>query len=283
MGEKVVIIRLNYDGIFKKDSYAGGKSFAVSKLDTEEFSYSVLMEFVKDYLHLTEIGGIYMGDDSGWKLLTNDKELLKLVDGCENEGEIVLYVDTVVEREIEPSVQMQPWVIVRPRPDITQGTVKEQVKRKFVTAHQLKQQQQKKMKMKQKQTQPPRRILSPRQCKKPVAGNTPHEEPTVNKEPPVNKEPNVNKEPPLNKEPTINKNSTVKRKLNLQDGNTNGKTDIAVQSAAQPLPEVDEYEQERINHVLENRAKFKELGLDKYMPPLKIPTIRKNKRKEQDQ
>ena len=122
MGEKVVTIRLNYDGIFKKDSYAGGKSFAVSKVDTEEFSYSVLMEFVKDYLHLTEIGGICMGDDSGWKLLTNDKELLKLVDdGCENKGEIVLYVDMVVEREIEPSVQMQPWVIVRPRPDITQG------------------------------------------------------------------------------------------------------------------------------------------------------------------
>ena len=47
-----------------------------------------------------------------------------------------------------------------------------------------------------------------------------------------------------------------------------------LQSAAQPLPEVNEYEQERINHVLENRAKFKELGLDKYMPPLKIPTIR---------
>ncbi|KAL1831023.1 hypothetical protein ACET3Z_000674 [Daucus carota] len=110
MGEKVVTIRLNYDGIFKKDSYAGGKSFAVSKVDTEEFSYSVLMEFIKDYLHLTEIGGICMGDDSGWKLLTNDKELLKLVDdGCENKGEIVLYVDMVVEREIEPSVQMQPW------------------------------------------------------------------------------------------------------------------------------------------------------------------------------
>ena len=58
-----------------------------------------------------------------------------------------------------------------------------------------------------------------------------------------------------------------------------------LQSAAQPLPEVDEYEQERINHVLENRAKFKELGLDKYvpLPTLKTPTIRKNKRKEQDQ
>lgn len=114
-------VRLYYEGIFKKTTYSGGKTFAACRVDTEEFSYSVLMEYVKDYLHLTEIGGVYTRDDSGWKLLTKDKDLLELVDGCPNDGEINLYVDTVVDKEIEPSVQMQPWVIVRPRQNIMKG------------------------------------------------------------------------------------------------------------------------------------------------------------------
>ncbi|XP_074326365.1 uncharacterized protein LOC141664335 [Apium graveolens] len=150
MGDKLVTIRLNYDGIFKKKSYTGGKTFAACRINTEEFSYLVLMEYVKEYLHLTEIGGVYTIDDSGWKLLTRDKELLELVDGCKNDGEIQLYVDTVVDKKDEPSVHMHPWVIVRPRKNIMKGPIKEQTKRTFVTAHQLQQQQQKKLKMNQK-------------------------------------------------------------------------------------------------------------------------------------
>ncbi|KAL8131414.1 hypothetical protein AgCh_007374 [Apium graveolens] len=93
MGDKLVIVRLNYDGIFKKKELRWWKDFC-------------------------KIGGVYTIDDTGWKLLTRDKELLEIVDGCENDGEIQLYVDTVVDKEVEPSVEMQPWVIVRPRKNI---------------------------------------------------------------------------------------------------------------------------------------------------------------------
>ncbi|KAL8103614.1 hypothetical protein AgCh_027986 [Apium graveolens] len=115
MEEKCVTLNLHYGGIFKKTTYHGGQSFIGNRLDTSEFSYSVLMEYVKDYMKLTEIGGVYTKAADGWKLLTCDKELLDLVNETKPDHELHLYVDTVIDKEVEPSVQMQPWVIIRPR------------------------------------------------------------------------------------------------------------------------------------------------------------------------
>ncbi|KAL8097419.1 hypothetical protein AgCh_030522 [Apium graveolens] len=57
--DTTVNVRLHYEGKFKKTSYIGGKHFIVMGLDVESFSYSVLMELVKNNLHFTEIGEIY--------------------------------------------------------------------------------------------------------------------------------------------------------------------------------------------------------------------------------
>ncbi|KAL1826385.1 hypothetical protein ACET3Z_004797 [Daucus carota] len=103
MDEKLITIVLHYDGIFRRSGFSPGKTLPVAKVPTEEFSYSVLMEYVKDYLHLTEIGGVYTRDGNSWRLLTKDKELLELVDRCENDGEMDLYVDTVVPAQTTPT------------------------------------------------------------------------------------------------------------------------------------------------------------------------------------
>ncbi|KAL8155782.1 hypothetical protein AgCh_000985 [Apium graveolens] len=110
MDDTTVNVRLHHEGKFKKTSYVGGKHFIVIGLDVESFSYSMLMELVKDNLHFTEIGGIYAnrGRKGGWQLLSNDKQVMALVEDC------------------APASPEKP------------------LKRKFVTTHQL-QQQKKKM------------------------------------------------------------------------------------------------------------------------------------------
>ncbi|KAL8124269.1 hypothetical protein AgCh_012061 [Apium graveolens] len=151
MEEKCVTLNLHYDGIFKKTTYHGGKSFIGNRLDTSEFSYSVLMEYVKDYMKLTKIEGVYTKAADGWKLLTRDKELLDLVNEIKMDYELHLYVDTVIDKEVEPLVQMQPWL----------------------------QQEQQRKKNKQKSPELPKRILSPRKCNMPVAETPELEEGTV--------------------------------------------------------------------------------------------------------
>lgn len=116
-------IRLHYDGEFQRTSYVGGKSFVVTHVDMDCFSYTVLMEFVKDYLHYTEIGGIYIskGKRGGWQLLLDDKGVNEFVNGCKNEEELDFYIDNTVDEDIEPLRQLQPHVTIRPRKNIIQG------------------------------------------------------------------------------------------------------------------------------------------------------------------
>lgn len=123
MADKTVNVRLYYSGVFHRRSYSGGDSLLVNRVETDLFSYSVLMEFVKDYLKFTEIGGVYIneGTAGGWKLITNDKEVMQVVDGCNDEDEIEFYVDNTIDTEIEPVVQMQPHVVIRPRKNLIQG------------------------------------------------------------------------------------------------------------------------------------------------------------------
>ncbi|KAL8147689.1 hypothetical protein AgCh_005133 [Apium graveolens] len=142
------------------------------------------MEYVKDYMKLTEIGGVYTKAADGWKLLTRDKELLDLVNETKPDHELHLYVDTFIDKEVEPSVQMQPWrhMFTMTVQSSFTGSTKEQGKHKFVTSHQLQQEQQRK-KNKQKSPELPRRILSPRKCNMPVAETPELEEGTLPEQP----------------------------------------------------------------------------------------------------
>ncbi|KAL8116810.1 hypothetical protein AgCh_023104 [Apium graveolens] len=110
MDDTTVNVRLHYKGKFKKTSYVGGKHFILMGLDVESFSYSVLMELVKDNLHFTEIGGIYAnkGRKGGWHLLSNDKQVMALVEDCAPSYLVNFYIDNIVDKQIEPAPQMQP-------------------------------------------------------------------------------------------------------------------------------------------------------------------------------
>ncbi|KAL8125097.1 hypothetical protein AgCh_012679 [Apium graveolens] len=83
MDSDKVTIRLHHMGNFMKTRYVGDKC-EVYDVERDYFSYSVLMEFVKD-IKDNEIGGVYI-KQRGWKLVTDDRVK-----------------------------QMQPHVIVRPK------------------------------------------------------------------------------------------------------------------------------------------------------------------------
>lgn len=55
MKEKEITARLNYNGRFQKSVYVNGRSFAITRVEVDTFSYTVLMEYVKDYLHFTKL------------------------------------------------------------------------------------------------------------------------------------------------------------------------------------------------------------------------------------
>lgn len=115
-------IRFNHAGEFKSKNYVGGMCMVVTRVEVDTFSYTVLMEFVRDYLHYTEIGGVYSKmTKGGWQLISNDKDLMDIVAGCKHGEEIDLYVDNTVDKDIEPLNQMQPHVTVRPRNNLVQG------------------------------------------------------------------------------------------------------------------------------------------------------------------
>ena len=53
----------------------------IAGVDPDRFSYTLLMEHVKDDLNYCEVGGIYIrnGDAiGGWKIVVNDKDLPKI-------------------------------------------------------------------------------------------------------------------------------------------------------------------------------------------------------------
>ncbi|KAL1826878.1 hypothetical protein ACET3Z_005290 [Daucus carota] len=72
-------------------------------------------------------------------MVSKDAELAALVDKAKSGDHIDLYVDTVLDNTSEPLPQMQPHVIIRPRENIYAD--QKQMKRMYVTAHHLKQQQ----------------------------------------------------------------------------------------------------------------------------------------------
>lgn len=125
-----VTIRLHHSGHFLKTKYSGGL-LETYGMDPDLFSYSVLMEFVKD-LKYNEIGGIYVskGKNGGWKLVTDDQGVGEYIKG---KSEFDFYIDCNVDKGIPPMKQMQPHVIVRPRASPLKAKVKNAEKRTFMT------------------------------------------------------------------------------------------------------------------------------------------------------
>ncbi|GET04312.1 uncharacterized protein LOC108203842 [Rhizophagus clarus] len=138
--EKMFNLRFHHQGQFQSTRYAGGKETVVMDIDPDLFSYTVLMEHVKDDLQYSEIGGVYIetGKLFKWKLVTCDSDLSSLIEKTGDGEYIDFYVDNVIDNDVQPIKQMQPHVVIRPRHNLLQA--KKPVKRKFVTAHQLQQQ-----------------------------------------------------------------------------------------------------------------------------------------------
>ncbi|KAL6544368.1 hypothetical protein OROGR_010865 [Orobanche gracilis] len=93
-------IQLYYNGEFLKTKFSGGSHVLYNDTDPDLFSYSVLMEWVKDL----ETG----------------------------KTDLEFYVDENVDKGIDAMKHMQPHVIVRPRPSPVKAIEKKLVKRKFV-------------------------------------------------------------------------------------------------------------------------------------------------------
>ncbi|XP_063937382.1 uncharacterized protein LOC108203821 [Daucus carota subsp. sativus] len=122
---------LHHNGEFTKEKYVGGSVITYGDMDLDLFSYSVLMEWVKE-LGYAEIGGVYVRKEKGWELVTKDADINVCILESKT-SELDLFVDCDVDKGIEPAKQMQPHVIVRPKKNPIKATVKNPNKRKFVT------------------------------------------------------------------------------------------------------------------------------------------------------
>ena len=107
MAEKHVNIVLYFGGEFRRTSYSIASYVIISNIDADTFAYNDLMEEVKNLLKLTEIGGVYVneGKNGGWKLITNDLDIINGVEKCGHGQEVKFYVDIIVDTDIEPLFQ----------------------------------------------------------------------------------------------------------------------------------------------------------------------------------
>lgn len=125
MEEKYFFLRFHYKGQFQKTKYSNGTCTKITEpADSDRFSFSVLMEHVKDDVGYTEFGGIYVKkEEGGWKLLLTDKDVTDLVTNLKEGSFLDIYIDTVVDKSIEPTNQIQPHVIIRPRTRYFEGKI----------------------------------------------------------------------------------------------------------------------------------------------------------------
>ncbi|KAL1815561.1 hypothetical protein ACET3Z_018135 [Daucus carota] len=243
-------IRLFFSGNFHRSTYSGGDSMLVPGVELDEFSYTVLMEYVKDYLHFSEIGGVYVskGKKGGWKLITADRDVLEHLADCLADDEVNFYIDNHIDTGIEPLPQMQPHVIVRPRKNIVQDSVNKHVDRQYVTTHQLqwKQKQQKLMKGKSPEIVG-RRITRSKDAEQ--------------------------------------ERGSVKRKLQLEGNTSDDQESGADEMIAEQLPPppplpMSEYERQRLLRVEQNKKVIKELGLKEVADGLISVGVKKVKGKK---
>lgn len=64
MAEKTINVRLYFNGDFWRTIYICGDTLVISSVEAEEFSYIVLMQYVKIYLNMAEIGGVYVKEEN---------------------------------------------------------------------------------------------------------------------------------------------------------------------------------------------------------------------------
>lgn len=123
MASKIVSLRYFYEGEFHKNTYVGGKTILVHRRSVDVLSLSVMLEYIKELLNFTEIGGVYMWNAKrrGWKLMVTDADFFELIDSCEDDGEVNLYVDNVVDKNLEPLWPGCPFIVQRPRKNIVAG------------------------------------------------------------------------------------------------------------------------------------------------------------------
>ncbi|KAK1352558.1 hypothetical protein POM88_053255 [Heracleum sosnowskyi] len=142
MVDKHIFIRFYHQGEFQKTKYSCGTCTKIPEpADADRLSLSEIMEHVKNDVGYTEIGGVYVKKGGcGWKIVNTDADMTGLVDRLTDGSSLDLYIDTVVDKAIEPANQIQPHVIIRPRTQYFEGP-NFQLKRKFVTIQDLKQQQ----------------------------------------------------------------------------------------------------------------------------------------------
>lgn len=113
MTTDTMTFHLHHNGEFTKEKYVGGSVITYGDMDLDLFSYSVLMEWVKE-LGYAEIGGVYVRKEKGWELVTKDGNMNVCILESKTSG-LDLFVDCDVDKGIEPAKQMQPHVIVRPK------------------------------------------------------------------------------------------------------------------------------------------------------------------------
>ena len=116
-------LRFYHKEQFVKNKYLCGKCIKIPvAVEVDRFSFSVLMEYVKDDVGYTEIGGIYVKKQGGgWKLVSSDADVGELVEGLLDGCHLDFYIDTIMDKAIEPVKEMQPHVIMRPRTSFFEG------------------------------------------------------------------------------------------------------------------------------------------------------------------
>ncbi|KAL8089227.1 hypothetical protein AgCh_038856 [Apium graveolens] len=242
-------ITIHHEGEFQRTRYTGGKEFLVRGVDPDKFSFTVLLEHVKDDLHYSEFGGIYIQEKLGdWKLVTNDSDMFTLIGEVSSGDHIHFYMDDIVDNKIELVKQMQPHVIMRPRHNILE------VKHTFVTTHQLQQKQRNKKIVEVDMAQVVTR-----------------------------KSPRLNNLKQDNDATVRNKSGTAKRKLNLQsqphqDENI-GENDLE-STILPPPPPLTEYEIQRAITVERNNKVYMALNLPTLSAELRSSVQKKNSEKE---
>lgn len=137
--------RVHYKGEFGINKYLGGMEMTYKDVDLDYFSYSELMEWVKD-LGFTEIGGIFVKNEEnhdGWDLVTDDAELNGYI-RASDDAELNLYIDCDFDANVPPMRQMQPHVIVKPRRLLVKPKTGNPKKRQFVTLKDINQEKERK-------------------------------------------------------------------------------------------------------------------------------------------
>ncbi|XP_065869649.1 uncharacterized protein [Euphorbia lathyris] len=118
MMEKKFGIKFYHRGDFKNNEYVGGEICELSTYeDPDLISFTSLMSDVKHELKYTEICGMYVKtrDKRGFKLLTNDKDVIDYMEQIVDSRTLEFFIDNVVDQTSIVVKQTQPFVLVKPK------------------------------------------------------------------------------------------------------------------------------------------------------------------------